>query len=67
MKNSFFEKMVDELIEFSEHDEELKEGIQWLDKQAQEKGISFYEKVFKVHYNHDVNSKATKWLEEKSK
>ena len=66
MKDSFFNKMVDELIEFSEHDKELKEGIQWLDKQAQEKGISFYDMVFEVLYNHDVNSKAKKWLKEKS-
>ena len=35
--------MVDDLVEFSEHDKELNDGIKYIDKQAQEKGISFYE------------------------
>jgi len=29
--------MVDELVEFSEHDPELADGIKWLDGQAQKK------------------------------
>jgi len=29
--------MVDELIEFSEYDPELSDGIRWLDEQAQKK------------------------------
>ena len=40
---TFFTRMVDELVEFSEHDPELKDGIKWLDEQAQEKEISFYD------------------------
>ena len=33
--HAFFTKMVDELIEFSEYDPELADGIKWLDSQAQ--------------------------------
>ena len=55
---TFFTKMVDELVEFSEHDPDLSEGIKWLDGQAQKKGLSFYDMVFEVLYKHDVKSKA---------
>ena len=59
---AFFSKMVDELVEFSEFDPELSDGIKWLDDQAQKKGITFYDMVFEVLYKHDVNSKAKEWL-----
>ena len=59
---TFFTKMVDELVEFSEHDPDLSEGIKWLDGQAQKKGLSFYDMVFEVLYKQDVNSKAKDWL-----
>ena len=35
--HTFFTNMVDELVEFSEHDSELSDGIKWLDGQAQKK------------------------------
>ena len=60
--HSFFTKMVDELIEFSEYDPELSDGIKWLDEQAQKKGLSFYDMVFHVLYKHDINTKAKEWL-----
>jgi len=59
---TFFTRMVDELVEFAEHDPELKDGLQWLDSEAQKKGISFYDMVYQVLYRHDVNSKARDWL-----
>ena len=59
---TFFTRMVDELVEFAEHDPELKDGFQWLDSEAQKKGISFYDMVYQVLYRHDVNSKARDWL-----
>ncbi len=59
---AFFSKMVDELVEFSEHDPELADGIKWLDHQAQKKGITFYDMVFEVLYKHDVNTKAKDWI-----
>ena len=59
---TFFTKMVDELVEFSEHDPELSDGLKWLDGEAQKKGLSFYAMVYQVLYKHDVNSKAKEWL-----
>ena len=60
--HTFFNRMVDDLVEFSQHDPELADGIKWLDGQAQKKGISFYDMVFEVLYRHDINSKAKEWL-----
>ena len=60
--NTFFTKMIDELVEFSEYDPELSDGIKWLDNQAQKKGLTFYDMVYQVLYRHDVNSKAKDWL-----
>jgi len=54
---TFFTKMVDELVEFSEHDPELSDGLKWLDGEAQKKGLSFYDMVYEVLYKHDVNLK----------
>ena len=60
--NTFFTKMIDELVEFSEYDPELSDGIKWLDEKAQKKGLTFYDMVYQVLYRHDVNSKAKDWL-----
>jgi len=60
--NTFFTKMIDELVEFSEYDPELSDGIKWLDEQAQKKGLTFYDMVYQVLFRHDVNSKAKDWL-----
>ena len=60
--NTFFTKMIDELVEFSEYDPELSDGIKWLDEQAQKKGLTFYDMVYQVLYKHDVNSQAKEWL-----
>ena len=60
--HTFFTNMVDELVEFSEHDPELSDGIKWLDGQAQKQGLTFYDMVFEILYKHDVNSKAKDWL-----
>ena len=59
---TFFTKMVDELVEFSEHDPELSDGLKWLDGEAQKNGLSFYDMVYQVLYKHDVNSKAKEWI-----
>lgn len=62
-KGKFFKDMVDELVEFAKDDEELAEGIRWLDGQAFNKGISFYEMVFRTLYKHDISKKSKNWLE----
>lgn len=66
MSQEFFNRMVDELVEFSEFDPELADGIKWLDEQAQNKGISFYDMVFEVLYKHDIDSKAKKWMRDRN-
>ena len=63
---TFFTKMVDELVEFSEYDPELSDGLKWLDGEAQKKGLSFYDMVYEVLYKHDVNSKAKEWLDSRN-
>jgi len=65
MENTFFNKMVDDLVVFSEHDKELADGIKWLDSMAIKKGISFYDMVYQILYKHDVNEKAREWLTNK--
>ena len=62
---TFFTKMVDDLVEFAENDPELKDDMQWLDGKAQQKGISFYDMVYEILYKHDVNVKAKEWLNNK--
>ena len=61
----FFRKMVDELVEYSQYDPVLADGIKWLDGVAFKKGISFYDAVFDVLYRHDVNFKAQTWLKDR--
>lgn len=58
--------MVDELVLMSETDPELADGIKWLDQQANNKGISFYEMVFQVLYRHDVNQRAKQWMSDRN-
>lgn len=60
--NSFFIKMVDELVEFSEHDKELNDGIKWIDKLSQEQGISFYDMIYKILYQHDMNQRVNNFI-----
>ena len=63
---TFFTKMVDELVEFSAHDSELASGITWLDGEAQKKGVTFYDMDYQILYKHDADAKAKKWLEDKN-
>jgi len=65
MEQGFFTKMVDELVAFADYDQELKDGMRWLDEQAQKEGVSFYDKVYEVLYRHDVRNKAKEWLRDK--
>ena len=60
--HNFFKKMVDELVDFSEFDPELADGIKWLVAQAQKKVITFYDMGYEVLYTTDINSKARNWL-----
>ena len=61
-----FIKMVDELVRDSECDNELSDGIKWLDYQAREKGIGFYDMIFNVLEDHYTRKEASEWLKERS-
>ena len=63
--SSFFTKMVDELVEFAEHDPELKELMQWADGEAFRKGKTFYDMIYEMLYAHDVREKAKEWLDKR--
>ena len=56
-----FTKMVDDLVEFGEFDPDLKDGLKWVDKQARKKGITFYEMVFRILENHELDERAKEW------
>ena len=60
--SSFFTKMVDELVEFAEHDPELKELMQWADAEAFRKGKTFYEMIYEMLYRDKVREKAKEWV-----
>ena len=53
--------MVDELVQHVEHDEELREGIKWIDAEASKRNITFYEMTFLVLHKYDVDMKAKEW------
>ena len=59
--HTLFSKIVDELVEFSEYDPELADGIRWLDMQAQKKCVTFYDMVFEILYTHNIDIKAKEW------
>jgi len=62
-EQSFFNSMVDELVEFAEYDQELFDGIQWIDMESRKRGITFYEMVFLILHNYDVDMKAKEWMD----
>ena len=60
-----FNKMVDDLVVFSEHDKELADGIKWLDSIAINQGVSFYDVVYKILYQHHIKERAKEWRKNK--
>ena len=64
--HAFFVKMVDELVEFSEYDPELADGIKWLDEESKRKGISFYDQVFEILYTDEINTRAKEWFQSRN-
>jgi len=64
-EQTFFIKMIDNLVDFADHDPELKDGLAYVDKQAQEKGVSFYDMVYQILYKHDLAAKAKEWVDNK--
>ena len=60
-----FMEMVDELVRLAENDEELFQGIKWIDNESKKLEISFYEMFFIVLQRHLAEEKAKEWLNEK--
>lgn len=58
---TFFTRLVDELVDFSDNDPELKAGLQWIDEESRKRNISFYEMVFHVLHKHDSDTRAKEW------
>ena len=59
--------MVDNMIDLAQHDPELLDGIQWLDKISIREGISFYDKVYELLGKKSADDKAKAWNEERKK
>jgi hypothetical protein len=49
-----------------EHDKELNDGIKWIDKLSQEQGISFYDMIYKILYQHDMNQRVNNFVNKHS-
>jgi len=60
-----FMEMVDELVRLADDDEELFEGIKWIDNESKKLGISFYEMFFIVLQKHLADERAKEWLNER--
>ena len=65
MSYESFCNMVDHIVEYSNGDPELIDGLKWIDKQAYEENITFYQMMFNVLNSHDINERAKSWLESK--
>ncbi len=61
-----FTDKVDDLILSSKGDLELEIGLKYLDKQALERGMSFYEIVFFVLYMDDQENRLKEWVSTRS-
>lgn len=61
-QRTMFTRLVDELVEFSDGDPELAEGLRWLDGEAQRRGITLYDMVFEALYRHDADVRARDWM-----
>lgn len=57
--------MVDESVMESDIDPELKEGFEYLDKQAFEYGISFYDIIVQMYEKEEINDRIDDWKKEK--
>lgn len=56
-----FDTMIDDLVLFSDEDPELKEGLRWIDEQAKQNGISFYEQVRRILGKYDSEQRVKAW------
>lgn len=57
--------IIDKLVLMSENDEDLAEGLRWIDAQASKHGNTFYEEVLNVLRKHTAEKKAEEWSRSK--
>ena len=57
-----FCSLVDELVELSATDEELRKGINWIDEQSKKFNVRFYEMFYLILQKHLAEIKAKEWL-----
>lgn len=57
-----FIKQVDDMVILAENDQELKDGLEWINMRAREENISFYEMAHRVMQQHMARQKARHWL-----
>ncbi len=62
-----FMEMVDELVRLADGDDELFQGIKWIDNESKKLGISFYDMFFIILQRHLADEKAKEWFSEKKK
>ena len=60
-----FMEIIDDLVVMSEKDEELAEGLRWIDSQSQKNGVTFYEMALIILRKHMAERKAREWLNSK--
>lgn len=61
--NKKFKRQIDQIVELAEFDQELKDGITWLDKYEKlGTNLDFYEKAYKILLKYEINSKAKAWM-----
>ena len=58
--------MIDELVEYTEFDPELKDDIKRMDEKARKKGVTFYELASEILNNYNLNKKAKDRMNSKS-
>jgi hypothetical protein len=62
-----FMEMVDELVRLADGDDELYQGIKWIDNESKKLGISFYEMFFIILQRHLADEKAKEWMKDRRK
>ena len=61
-----FKKLIDNIVISCDNDQELADGIRWIDAQANEKGIGFYDMAMMILRKHLAERRAKEWLEHKN-
>ena len=61
-----FERMIDEIVIFSEHDPTLAESIKFIDEEAFKEGITFYDMIAKMMEMPGAEQRAEDWLRKRN-